>query len=126
MLQIRIGAHLPRAEFPGLPTQLPSLTVDDSEESCAASVPPWATSPTPTAMSSHPRPVSETAKKPEKSRVERTASVRVVVFSVIADAAAPTKETETQIETFLLSPGQSVDLPQTATGRGATVTVDAK
>jgi len=53
-------------------------------------------------------------------------STRVVVFAVVTDATAATKERETQIATFLMSSGQSVNVTQTAEYNAAPVTVSTK
>ena len=111
--------------------QSPAPVVTISSERCAASVEaartepyaggPWAAIPDPCVSGNR-----QVTQPHLRIRAWKEAdAARVVVFSVtLRDGLTP--ETETQVATFLLTAGQSVELPQATTSAGAVVTISAK
>ena len=110
--------------------QSPAPLVTISSERCGASVEAARTEPyddAPSASISYPC-IGNTGREKPHLRIrawKEADAARVVVFSVtIGDERTP--DAEKQVATFLLTAGQSVELPQTATSAGAVVTISAK
>ena len=109
-------------------TLAPIVTV--SSERCAASVEAARTEPyddAPSASIPYPCIGNSGATAPQlRIRAWKEAdATRVVVFFVtVSDGAPP--DAEKQVATFLLTAGQSVELPPATTSAGAAVTISAK
>ena len=136
MVPARVSAQVPYRSptYPAagivaaVQTLAPIVTI--SSERCAASVEAARTEPYDDAPSaSIPDPcIGNAGRGTPQLRIrawKEADAARVVVFSVsLSDGR--TRETERQVATFLLTAGQSVELPQTATSAGAAVTISAK
>ena len=131
MKSFAIAAFMIAATLIGL-AQAEPVRVTIARGRCVASVQavrtapydggPWAEIPA-SCLNDSPHATAKDFRIRAWKEADRT---RVVVFAVMEDANAAAKEREKQIATFVISPGQSINVTETTTYNAEPVTLCAK